>query len=47
MATPTDITHNLRTAIISPEGTLVKSYTGNAWTPEEILADLKARATVS
>jgi protein SCO1 len=36
-----DITHNLRTAIISPEGTLVKVYTGNEWTPEEILADLR------
>jgi protein SCO1/2 len=47
MATPTDITHNLRTAIISPQGTLVKSYTGNSWTPEEILADLKAPASAS
>jgi protein SCO1/2 len=36
-----DITHNLRTAIISPDGTLVKVYTGNEWTPDEILADLK------
>jgi protein SCO1/2 len=36
-----DITHNLRTAIISPQGTLVKVYTGNEWTPDEILADLK------
>jgi len=39
-----DITHNLRTAIISPEGTLVKVYTGNEWTPNEILADLKPTA---
>ena len=39
-----DITHNLRTAIISPEGTLVKVYTGNEWTPEEILMDLKPTA---
>ena len=36
-----DITHNLRTAIVSPEGKLVKVYTGNEWTPDEILADLK------
>jgi len=36
-----DITHNLRTAIVSPEGKLVKLYTGNEWTPDEILADLK------
>jgi protein SCO1/2 len=36
-----DITHNLRTAIVSPEGKLLKMYTGNEWTPDEILADLK------
>ena len=39
-----DITHNLRTAIISPEGKLQKVYTGNEWTPGEILADLKPTA---
>jgi protein SCO1/2 len=36
-----DITHNLRTAIIDADGKLVKVYTGNEWTPEQILADLK------
>jgi protein SCO1/2 len=36
-----DIAHNLRTAIVSPEGKLLKVYTGNEWTPDEILADLK------
>jgi protein SCO1/2 len=36
-----DITHNLRTAIIGADGTLVKVYTGNDWSPEQILADLK------
>ena len=36
-----NITHNLRTAIVSPEGKLVKVYTGNEWTPDDILADLK------
>jgi len=36
-----DITHNLRTAVISPEGTLRKIYTGNEWTPKDILEDLK------
>lgn len=36
-----DITHNLRTAIIDTKGALVKSYTGNAWTPEQLLADLR------
>jgi len=38
---PRDITHNLRTAIVGPDGKLIKVYTGNEWTPEEILSDLK------
>jgi len=37
-----DITHNLRTAIIDADGKLVKSYTGNEWKPEQLLADLKS-----
>ena len=36
-----DITHNLRTAIIDADGKLVKVYTGNDWSPEQVLADLK------
>jgi protein SCO1 len=36
-----DITHNLRTAIIGADGKLVKVYTGNDWSPEQVLADLK------
>jgi len=36
-----DITHNLRTVIIGADGALVKSYTGNDWKPEQILADLR------
>jgi len=36
-----DITHNLRTAIVGADGKLVKVYTGNEWSPEQILADLK------
>jgi protein SCO1/2 len=36
-----DITHNLRTAIVSPDQTLVKTYTGNEWTPEQLLTDLR------
>ena len=35
-----DITHTLRTAIVNPEGKLVKVYIGNEWTPEQVLADL-------
>jgi protein SCO1/2 len=38
---PRDITHNLRTAIVDAEGKLVKVYTGNEWTPAQVLADLK------
>jgi protein SCO1 len=38
---PRDITHNLRTAIVGPDGKVIKIYTGNEWTPDEILADLK------
>jgi protein SCO1/2 len=41
---PRDITHNLRTAIVGPDGKIIKIYTGNEWTPEEILADLKPTA---
>ena len=36
-----DIAHNLRTAIIGSDGTLVKVYTGNDWSPEQVVADLK------
>ena len=36
-----DITHNLRTAVLGPDGTVKKIYTGNEWTPDDILADLK------
>jgi len=38
---PRDITHNLRTAIIDADGKVVKVYTGNDWSPNQILADLK------
>ena len=35
-----DITHNLRTAIVGADGALVKLYTGNEWTPEQVLAEI-------
>jgi protein SCO1 len=38
---PRDITHNLRTAIVGPDGKVIRIYTGYEWTPDEILADLK------
>ena len=34
--------HNLRTAVIDPEGRLVTVHSGNLWTPAELVADLKA-----
>jgi protein SCO1/2 len=36
---PRDIAHSLRTAIVDRQGNLVKVYTGNEWTPEQVLAD--------
>ena len=39
-----DITHNLRTAVIDADGRLVKTYVGNEWKPEQLLADLKTVA---
>jgi len=41
MNDPRDITHNLRTAIVDADGKLVKVYTGNDWTPAQVLMDLK------
>ena len=36
-----EINHNLRTALIDRQGNLVKTYTGNEWTPAEVMADIK------
>lgn len=36
-----NITHNLRTALLDRQGNLVKTYTGNEWTPEQVVADIK------
>jgi protein SCO1 len=35
------ITHNLRTAVIDRTGRLVKVYSGNEWTVDQLLADLR------
>lgn len=40
-----DITHNLRTAVVDPRGTLVNIYSGNDWTPGQLLADLMSLAS--
>jgi protein SCO1/2 len=39
---PSVITHNLSTAIIDPDGKLVKIRPGNNWTPADLIADLEA-----
>lgn len=36
------ISHSLRTAVIGPDGKVTKIYSGNAWTPAELLRELKA-----
>jgi protein SCO1/2 len=36
-----DITHNLRTIHIGPDGRIRAIYSGNGWTPGEVLADLR------
>ena len=36
-----DITHNLRTAIVDASGNFVKAFTGNEWSPDELIADLE------
>jgi protein SCO1/2 len=39
---PDMMVHNLRTAVIDPQGRLVSVESGNTWTPAELIADLKA-----
>jgi protein SCO1/2 len=43
---PTNITHNLRTVIVDRQGNLVQTYTGNQWTPEQVIADVKVMVGV-
>ena len=38
---PADLVHNLRTAIVDDTGRLVKVLDGTAWTPQELLADIR------
>jgi len=37
-------THNLRTAVVDPEGKLTRLFRGNDWTPEELVAALRTAA---
>jgi protein SCO1 len=36
-----DITHNLRTAIVGPDGAVVRLLSGNDWTPAELIDALR------
>ena len=36
------ITHSMSTAIISPDGRVYKTYSGNDWKPDDVLRDLTA-----
>jgi protein SCO1/2 len=37
-----DITHTLRTALIAADGTVARIYSGNGWSPDTVIADLRA-----
>jgi protein SCO1/2 len=41
------VVHSLRTAVIAPDGKIVKVYRGNEWKPEEILKDIKAAVGIT
>jgi protein SCO1/2 len=41
------IMHSLRTAVIDPDGKLVKLYRGNEWKPSELVEDLRNLALAS
>jgi protein SCO1/2 len=41
---PRDVTHNLRTGIVDANGRVVKVYSGNEWSPDQLLEDLKTVA---
>ena len=40
------IVHNLRTAVVSPDGKVVKVYTDNTWKPEEVVTEMKKASGV-
>jgi protein SCO1/2 len=39
------VIHSLRTAVIGPDGKVIKVYRGNEWKPEEMLKELQAATT--
>lgn len=42
----TQILHSLVTAVISPEGKVVKMFPGNQWTPDQLFAELQSASNV-
>jgi protein SCO1/2 len=40
---PESMTHNLRTAVVDPQGRLVKIYDGNEWKVDGLLNDVRAQ----
>jgi protein SCO1/2 len=43
-ADPSDIAHNLRTAVLDPRRRVVRIFTGVEWTPEELMTELERAA---
>ncbi|MCK7478782.1 MAG: hypothetical protein M0C28_16450 [Candidatus Moduliflexus flocculans] len=41
-----NITHNLRTALLDRDGTLARTYNGKDWVPDEVIRDLQAVVNV-
>ncbi|HEX6974157.1 MAG TPA: SCO family protein [Vicinamibacterales bacterium] len=41
-----EIVHNLRTAVIAGNGTIVRIFNGNDWTPDELVAALKEASDI-
>ena len=39
------ITHNLRTAVVGPDGRVAAVYSGNDWTSAQLVADLRRALT--
>jgi protein SCO1/2 len=42
--TPTGIEHNLRTVVLDPKGRLWRIFSGNDWTPQELISALRTAA---
>ena len=38
---PDQVLHNLRTAVVGPDGKLEQMYRGNEWKPEDVLRALR------